>query len=74
MKAVDSVYVDDLNDLCEALAEGVIESISTEVEIVVGGKTIFLAMLLNPEHWEDDWREVGIEDPHEFLAGLVEEE
>jgi hypothetical protein len=73
-RAVDAAYVDDLDNLCDSLAQGVVESISTEIEIILGGKTIFLAMLLNPEHWEEDWLEVGVEDPYEFLAGLVEEE
>jgi hypothetical protein len=72
--ATDSAIILSGDDPIEALAEGVVQSISTDVEIKLGEITIHLAMLLDPDHWESDWRERGIEDPDEFVSGLITEE
>jgi hypothetical protein len=72
MRMADAAVIMPGDDPADALADAVVQAISTEVEIVVGGKTVHLAMLLDPGHWDDDWRERDIEDPYEFLAGLVE--
>lgn len=72
-KAHDAAHPGPDDDLAAAVAEAVVESISTDVQVTLGSVTVFLAMLLNPEHWEDDWVERGVEDVDAFLAGLVED-
>jgi len=72
MGARDSVIVSEGEDHAEALARGVAASISTDVQVELGEVTVHLAMLHDPDHWEEDWRERGVEDVYEFLAGLIE--
>jgi hypothetical protein len=60
------------DDLAEELARAVVHSISSDIQIELGGVTIHLAWLMNPDWWEQDWRTAGVEDVHKFLAGLVE--
>lgn len=74
MRQTGVALVDPADHPALALAEEVVQAISTDVEVVVGGVDVHLAMLLDPDHWEDDWRERGVEDAYDFLAGLVEEE
>jgi hypothetical protein len=73
-RAHDAALISDTEDPMEALVEAAIQHISTDVELELGGKTIFLAMLQDPEHWSSDWEERGIEDPDGFITSLVEEE
>jgi len=68
----DAAIVFANDDPVDALAEAVVESISTDVKLRLGGVTIHLAMLRDPDHWESDWAERGIDDPYEWVAGLVE--
>lgn len=68
----DAAYVN--SDLATELAESVVDSISTEIEVRLGETTVHLAMLLSPDHWSEDWMKAGVDDVDEFLAGLVEEE
>jgi len=75
LSCTDSAYLlptvaDD--ELAEALAESIADAIATEVDIRLGDVEVTLAMLLDPDHWGDDWRDLGIENVDEFLAGLVE--
>lgn len=72
-KAHDAAYPGLDDDLAEAVAEAVVDSIATDVKVTLGGVTIFLAMLLDPAHWEEDWNERGVGDVDAFLAGLVED-
>lgn len=66
-----ALLVHDDEDPAEALVEAVIRSISTDVEITAGGVTMHLAAYQDPEHWESDWAEKGIDDPRAFIARLV---
>lgn len=61
------------DDPMETLVEAIVGAISTDIEIQIGEQTIFLAMLQNPEHWESDWKNLGIEDPYSFVDSLIEE-
>ena len=72
-RAHDAAIIVGDEDPLETLLDAVIGSISTDVEIKLGETTIFLAMLQDPDQWEEDWRERGIEDVDEFIAGLIEE-
>lgn len=67
-----AAYVVDDDDVAEELGDAVVQSISTDIEVQLGGVTIHLAAILDPEHWETDWQEKGVDDPRAFLAGLVE--
>jgi hypothetical protein len=60
------------NNVHEELVEAIIQNIETEIEITLGDKTIHLAAIRDPEHWSEDWEAIGVEDPYEFLVGLVE--
>jgi len=43
------------DDPMEALAAAVVETLSTQqVKVTVGPHEVFLAMLMDPDHWEDD--------------------
>jgi len=57
----------------QALIDAAISSLSTDIELTLGEVTIHLAAIIDPEHWEEDWRAVGVEDAEEFIAGLVQE-
>lgn len=61
------------DDLAETVAEAVVGAISTDIEVKLGDTTVFLAMLLDPEHWAEDWAEVGVDDVEEFLGDLISE-
>lgn len=67
----DAAYLSDDDDVAETLADSVVQSIATEVEITIGGVVVFLAMLLDPEHWEEDWAARGITDAHAWLTEQV---
>jgi hypothetical protein len=72
MGIADSAYMGS-SDLQEVLKEGVIETLSTEIEVTVSGVTMHLAAWLNPDHWSDDWREhAGDEDADEYVFGLLQ--
>jgi hypothetical protein len=60
-------------DPLATLADAIVQSISTDVMVRLGDRDIHLAALLDPDHWDDDWREVGVDDADEFVAGLVED-
>lgn len=68
---VDSATVSG-DDLPAIVAESVIDSIGVEVGVTLGGKSVNLAMLRDPDHWSDDWKAVGVDDVDEFLVGLME--
>lgn len=70
-RAHDAAIVLRDEDPRQALVDSVTQTISTDVEVELGGVRIHLAALMDPEHWEDDWRERGIDDPDAFIAGLV---
>lgn len=67
----DAAWVSADESLSQAVADSVVESLSTSVEVTLGGITIHLAALLDPDHWEEDWKQAGVDDPDEFLRGLV---
>ncbi len=74
MRCVDAaVFGDDEELTTQAVADAVVQTISTDIKIDLGGVEVFLAMLQDPEHWEDDWRELGIEldDLDAFLGSLI---
>lgn len=73
MRAHDAALLSPGEDPQEALLQSILDTISTDVEVTLGGVTVFLAMLLDPDHWSTDWEERGIEDVDAFLADLVEE-
>jgi hypothetical protein len=67
---------DDAGDLNEALAMSVLDSISTDIEVTVGGVTMFLAAWRDPEHWSQDWAEklgVDMDDAAERVDALLAE-
>ena len=52
----------------------VIDTIDTDIKVTLGEITVTLAMLKDPDHWESDWSELGIEGisgVDEFLQGLI---
>lgn len=57
----------------EAIGEAVMEALSTDIEVTAGGKTMHLAAWMDPGHWSSDWEDAGVEEPYDFIAGLVEE-
>jgi hypothetical protein len=67
MRAHDAAYVKGEDDLREAFVEQVVQSISTDVEVTVGEVKMHLAAWMDPDHWEDDWREAGVEDVDQLL-------
>jgi hypothetical protein len=69
----DSATVAPSESPVEALAEAVVQAISTEIEIKLGDKVVHLAMLLDIDHWADDWNQRGVEYPEEFVEALMRE-
>jgi hypothetical protein len=71
MAISDSAYMGS-HDLADVLKEGVLDAISTMVEVTVSGVTMHLAAWLDPDHWSDDWREhAGEQDPDDYVHGLL---
>jgi hypothetical protein len=70
MGAHDSTFISDGENPLEAVARAAVDSISTDVEITAGGVTMHLAAWMNPDHWESNWREAGVEDVYEWAASL----
>jgi hypothetical protein len=66
-----SAIVLDGEDPGTALVEDVVQAIGTDVLVTAGGVTLHLAAWEDPAHWSEEWREKGIEEPYEFIAGLV---
>lgn len=59
-------------DPLEAIVEQVVQDLSIQVMVTVGGVTTHLAAWQDPDHWEDDWRELaGDEDPDTFIANAI---
>lgn len=56
----------------EAIVEQVMQDLSIQIMVTVGGVTTHLAAWQDPDHWEDDWRELaGDEDPATFIANAI---
>lgn len=77
----DAAYPGPDEALSEALAVAVMQSIGTDLEVTVGGVTMFLAAWEDPEHWATDWAEkLGVEHADApaavaaILASAVEED
>jgi hypothetical protein len=51
----DRAYVVNTSDPASALAESVLDNIDTDLDITIGGVTMFLAAWRDPDHWESDW-------------------
>lgn len=68
----DAAILLEGDDPMEALAAAVVDNLATKVMVTVGPYEVFLGMLMEPDHWADDWTELGVEDPHAFIAGLAE--
>lgn len=73
MRAHDAAYVTDDESVVETLVESVIATISTGVEVKIGDVSIHLAALLDPDHWEEDWRARGVEDVDAWAAAHLED-
>lgn len=69
--AANLVYADE--DPRTILVEAIMETISTSIEISCGGVRMHLAAWMDPEHWEEDWRQKGIEDVDALIAEQVVE-
>lgn len=76
MRASDAAYLVGDEDPREAVIEAAVQHISTTVEIKVGEVAMHLAAWMDPDHWEEDWREKGInpDDVDALLAAAVHEE
>lgn len=68
-----AIFRDDETATPEELAASVVQTIALDIEVDLGEHKVNLAMLQDPEHWEEDWREKGIEDPYAYIAGLAHE-
>jgi hypothetical protein len=75
MPTADSAYLRDDEDPLARLVESVVDTISTDVQVTLGGITLHLAAFQDPDHWSQEWREAIGEDesPHAFIAALIEE-
>lgn len=71
--AAHDVAIITTDDIADELADTIIESVATEIEVKLGDKLVHLAMLRYPDHWAEDWEKLGVEDVDEFLSGLVED-
>lgn len=69
MRCHDAAYILEGEDPTETLIESVIQTLSTTIILTIGEIKMHLAAWQDPEQWEDDWREQGI-DPAD-VAGLV---
>lgn len=63
---VDAAYVSLGQDVRDALVESVVQGISTDLYVTIGGTRMFLAAWQDPEHWAEQWR-----DAHNLSAGEV---
>lgn len=58
----------------EELCREAVGAISTELQVTIGGVSMFLAAWEDPEHWSEDWAEklgVGHDEVPEAVAGLI---
>lgn len=74
MRGSDAAIVLANEDPREALVEAVAQNIAIDIDVTCGGITLHLAAWQDPDHWEEDWREKGVEDVDAFVAGLVTSE
>jgi len=42
-------------ELGDAVADTILDTISTDVEVTIGGVTMHLAAWRDPDHWSSDW-------------------
>lgn len=68
-RARDAAYIVGDEDPLETLIDAALQSISTDVEITVGGVTMHLAAWQDPDMWSEDWREKDID--LDDVPGLV---
>lgn len=75
MRAHDAAIILDGEDLQEALQEAVVQHISTDTMITIGGVKMHLAAWLDPEHWSSDWEENDInpDEVYSMLSAAVED-
>lgn len=68
---VDTVYVNESDDLREEVVQSVVGNISLNIDVTVGGVTIHLAAWMDPDDWQEDWaKALGEQTFEEYLAGL----
>jgi hypothetical protein len=69
----DAVILFPGEDLRTELVRQVVDNIATSLQVTLGGVTVFLAMLQDPDHWSEDWTAAGIaaEDVDDWLASLL---
>lgn len=59
---VDEAFIDD-GDLKAALTQAVLAQVGLDLDVTIGGVTMFLSAWLDPDHWSSDWAaKLGIDD------------
>ena len=75
LRSHDAAIVSSDEEPRDALVEAVIQNISTDVLITVGGVEMHLAAWLDPDHWGEDWAEklgVDLDDATEAVEALLD--
>lgn len=71
----DAALIDaGTEDATDDLVRQVMDDISTDLQVTVGGVTMFLAAWQDPDHWATDWAEqldVEREDVPDAIAALL---
>lgn len=56
----DVAYVSDGEDPAAQVAESIMQELSTNLMVTIGGETRHLAAWLSPDHWADDFDEDAV--------------
>lgn len=52
-----AAWIRETEDTTEELVADILQSLGTELQITIGGTTMFLAAWRDPDHWAEDWAE-----------------
>jgi hypothetical protein len=69
----DHALVTDDENALDVLAQTVIDDLSTDIEVTVGGVTMHLAGWRNHDHWQTEWQEIAGDMPvDEFIEAALD--
>lgn len=73
--STDAAYVREDENPLEVIVQEVINDISTDLDVTIGGVTMFLAAWQDPDHWSTNWAEKlgldSIDDVDDAVAQLL---
>jgi hypothetical protein len=70
----DSAILLDGENPFDALRDAILQAVHLDIEVTIGGVTMFAAAWEDPDHWAEDWADklgIDLDDVPQTVATLV---